>query len=63
MAKQNQILLTLAFLISLLVSSAIGAAEKPRGVTYDSRSLIVNGNRELFFSGSIHYPRSPPEVT
>lgn len=31
-------------------------------VTYDSRSLIVNGKRELFFSGSIHYPRSTPNV-
>lgn len=32
-------------------------------VTYDSRSLIINGKRELIFSGSIHYPRSPPEVS
>ncbi|CAM8981344.1 unnamed protein product [Rhodiola kirilowii] len=31
-------------------------------VTYDSRSLIVNGKRELFFSGSIHYPRSTPDM-
>ncbi|KAJ8572203.1 hypothetical protein K7X08_008714 [Anisodus acutangulus] len=60
MAKSNQILM-LALLLSLLVTSAIGN-EKPRGVTYDGRSLIVNGNRELFFSGSIHYPRSPPEM-
>lgn len=55
-------ILTLALLISLLVASATGD-EKPRGVTYDGRSLIVNGNRELFFSGSVHYTRSPPEVT
>ncbi|XP_022762273.1 beta-galactosidase 13-like [Durio zibethinus] len=32
------------------------------GVTYDGRSLIVNGKRELLFSGSIHYPRSTPAV-
>uniref|UniRef100_A0A7N0UZK8 Beta-galactosidase n=1 Tax=Kalanchoe fedtschenkoi TaxID=63787 RepID=A0A7N0UZK8_KALFE len=31
-------------------------------VTYDSRSLIVNGKRELFFSGSFHYPRSTPDM-
>ncbi|KAE8716853.1 Beta-galactosidase 14 isoform 2 [Hibiscus syriacus] len=31
------------------------------GVTYDGRSLIINGKRELVFSGSIHYPRCPPE--
>ncbi|KAL5752456.1 hypothetical protein ACOSQ2_022963 [Xanthoceras sorbifolium] len=32
------------------------------GVTYDQRSLIINGRRELLFSGSIHYPRMPPEM-
>ncbi|XP_038887431.1 beta-galactosidase 13-like isoform X1 [Benincasa hispida] len=32
------------------------------GVTYDARSLIINGKRELLFSGSIHYPRSTPEM-
>ncbi|XP_051147165.1 beta-galactosidase 14-like [Andrographis paniculata] len=31
-------------------------------VAYDSRSLIINGSRELLFSGSIHYPRSTPEM-
>ncbi|XP_009631007.1 beta-galactosidase 13-like [Nicotiana tomentosiformis] len=48
-------------LLSFFVASAI-ADEKPRGVTYDGRSMIINGNRELLFSGSIHYPRSPPEM-
>ncbi|KAL6345397.1 hypothetical protein AAG906_015880 [Vitis piasezkii] len=33
-----------------------------KGVSYDGRSLIVNGKRGLLFSGSIHYPRSIPEV-
>ncbi|XP_038973929.1 beta-galactosidase 11-like [Phoenix dactylifera] len=33
-----------------------------KGVTYDGRSLIINGRRELLFSGSIHYPRSTPEM-
>ncbi|KAK1589372.1 hypothetical protein Q3G72_033352 [Acer saccharum] len=32
-----------------------------KGVTYDGRSLFINGERELLFSGSIHYPRVPPE--
>ncbi|KAJ6409928.1 hypothetical protein OIU84_009424 [Salix udensis] len=35
---------------------------KQVGVTYDERSLIVNGKRELLFSGSIHYPRSTPDM-
>lgn len=32
-------------------------------VTYDARSLMINGRRQLFFSGSIHYPRSTVEVS
>ncbi|GLT48990.1 hypothetical protein SLA2020_225770 [Shorea laevis] len=31
-------------------------------VTYDGRSLIIDGRREILFSGSIHYPRSTPEM-
>ncbi|KDO45825.1 hypothetical protein CISIN_1g0419571mg, partial [Citrus sinensis] len=31
-------------------------------VTYDGRSLIINGERKVLFSGSIHYPRSPREM-
>lgn len=51
-------------LFSLFVSSAFGHGAQPqlKGVIYDGRSLIVNGKRELLFSGSIHYPRSTPEV-
>ena len=33
-----------------------------RNVTYDGRSLIINGQHKMLFSGSIHYPRSTPEV-
>ncbi|KAL5129884.1 Beta-galactosidase 13 [Glycine soja] len=36
--------------------------DKKKTVTYDGRSLIINGRRELLFSGSIHYPRSTPEM-
>lgn len=31
-------------------------------VTYDSKALIINGQRRILFSGSIHYPRSTPQV-
>jgi hypothetical protein len=31
-------------------------------ITYDRRSLMIDGRREIFFSGSIHYPRSPPDL-
>lgn len=31
-------------------------------VTYDHRALVINGKRRVLQSGSIHYPRSTPEV-
>nr|KYP61873.1 Beta-galactosidase 3 [Cajanus cajan] len=31
-------------------------------VTYDGRSLIIDGHRNILFSGSIHYPRSTPQM-
>ncbi|KAJ0591245.1 putative beta-galactosidase [Helianthus annuus] len=31
-------------------------------VTYDKKSLIINGQRRILFSGSIHYPRSTPQM-
>ncbi|RWR77613.1 beta-galactosidase isoform X2 [Cinnamomum micranthum f. kanehirae] len=31
-------------------------------VTYDHKALIVNGQRRILISGSIHYPRSTPEM-
>lgn len=31
-------------------------------VSYDSTAITVNGQRKILISGSIHYPRSTPEV-
>lgn len=31
-------------------------------VSYDGRALLINGQRRVLISGSIHYPRSTPEV-
>ena len=31
-------------------------------VSYDSKAIIINGQRRILISGSIHYPRSTPEV-
>jgi hypothetical protein len=61
MAVKCHVLL-IASLLSLLLTSVIAHGDKKKGVTYDGRSLIINGKRELLFSGSIHYPRSTPEV-
>ncbi|KNA15558.1 hypothetical protein SOVF_097110 [Spinacia oleracea] len=38
-----------------------GEEKKIGNVTYDSRSLKIHGNRELLYSGSVHYPRVPVE--
>ncbi|ONK55389.1 uncharacterized protein A4U43_UnF3990 [Asparagus officinalis] len=51
---------SLLCLFALLCANVALAENKP--VTYDGRSLIINGKRELLFSGSIHYPRSVPEM-
>lgn len=31
-------------------------------VTYDKKAMVINGQRRILISGSIHYPRSTPEV-
>lgn len=31
-------------------------------VSYDERALVIDGQRRVLISGSIHYPRSTPEV-
>ncbi|XP_056693323.1 beta-galactosidase 3 isoform X2 [Spinacia oleracea] len=31
-------------------------------ITYDSKGIIINGQRKLLISGSIHYPRSTPDM-
>ena len=34
----------------------------PYTVTYDERSFLINGQRTLLLSGSIHYPRASPTM-
>ncbi|KAJ6335709.1 hypothetical protein OIU78_012341 [Salix suchowensis] len=44
-----------------LSSAVVTMAHGGGNVTYDSRSLVINGKHEIIFSGSIHYPRSTPK--
>ncbi|KAG4945117.1 hypothetical protein JHK87_041124 [Glycine soja] len=44
----------------LLVFSLIGSAKA--SVSYDSKAITINGQRRILISGSIHYPRSTPEM-
>ncbi|XP_023516730.1 beta-galactosidase-like [Cucurbita pepo subsp. pepo] len=43
------------FLVASLACLSFSTADN---VTYDSNALIINGERRIIFSGSIHYPRS-----
>ncbi|MCL7039501.1 hypothetical protein MKW94_011275 [Papaver nudicaule] len=56
MAKPIMLLVLLGFLssYSLIITEA--------SVTYDSKAIIINGQRRILLSGSIHYPRSTPEM-
>ncbi|KAH9623669.1 hypothetical protein KSS87_000245 [Heliosperma pusillum] len=46
----------------IVVMVMFGCKGNGEEVTYDGRSLIIDGQRKLLFSGSIHYPRSTPEM-
>ncbi|XP_027341289.1 beta-galactosidase 6-like [Abrus precatorius] len=39
-----------------------GVGVQAAEVTYDGRSLIIDDQRKILFSGSIHYPRSTPQM-
>ncbi|KAL5192769.1 Beta-galactosidase 16 [Glycine soja] len=45
----------------ILIRVFIGAVYGDN-VTYDGRSLIIDGQHKILFSGSIHYPRSTPQM-
>ena len=48
-----------ALLLALLCLAGTSAATN---VTYDHRALVIDGVRRVLVSGSIHYPRSTPDV-
>ena len=52
----------LCMVVVVAVIAGGGSSVGGENVTYDGRSLIIDGQRKLLFSGSIHYPRSTPEV-
>lgn len=47
-------------LITLLLSLACSSTRAT--VSYDDKAFIINGKRRILISGSIHYPRSTPQV-
>ncbi|KAA8547039.1 hypothetical protein F0562_003468 [Nyssa sinensis] len=56
-------LVVVVVVVVVVLPTAIGGGGgSGRDVTYDGRSLIIDGQRKILFSGSIHYPRSTPEM-
>ncbi|KAJ0981533.1 hypothetical protein J5N97_009788 [Dioscorea zingiberensis] len=52
----------LIILITLVLGDGFIANGIASSVTYDSKALVIDGQRRILFSGSIHYPRRPPGV-
>ncbi|KAF5958261.1 hypothetical protein HYC85_005486 [Camellia sinensis] len=40
----------------------LGSQLVQSSVTYDRKAIVINGQRRILISGSIHYPRSTPEM-
>ncbi|KAJ9183822.1 hypothetical protein P3X46_007629 [Hevea brasiliensis] len=49
------------FLLSILLFSS-WIFSVMATVTYDHKAIVINGQRRILISGSIHYPRSTPEM-
>lgn len=54
--KFNMVLVLLFLCLCLCVCSVTAS------VTYDHKAIIINGQRRILISGSIHYPRSTPQM-
>ncbi|XP_020259719.1 beta-galactosidase 8 isoform X2 [Asparagus officinalis] len=54
---------SLLFLLLLsCAATSLAAAANNGSVSYDHRALVIDGKRRILISGSIHYPRSTPEM-
>lgn len=60
-ARRRLPAMAVALLVASLVASQLVAVAA--NVTYDHRAIVINGQRRILISGSIHYPRSTPEVS
>ncbi|XP_019082573.1 PREDICTED: beta-galactosidase 8-like [Camelina sativa] len=58
MVKGGRKMMMMLLLLVLQIVVAVTAAN----VTYDHRALVIDGKRKILISGSIHYPRSTPEM-
>lgn len=51
------------FALFLLSLTLFNLTIHATNVSYDSRAITIDGKRKILLSGSIHYPRSTPEVS
>jgi hypothetical protein len=51
--------LPLLLLAALAAAAAVASATT---VAYNDRAVVIDGQRRIILSGSIHYPRSTPQV-
>ena len=54
--------LRFAVVFVLLLLGVLHSFSLAVNVTYDHRALVIDGKRKVLVSGSLHYPRSTPEV-
>ncbi|XP_064993790.1 beta-galactosidase-like [Musa acuminata AAA Group] len=59
---RSALLLLLAVAAAVMLSSPWLVTPVDASVSYDRKALIINGRRRILISGSIHYPRSTPEM-
>jgi beta-galactosidase len=59
-AAGRRVAVLAAALVAASLAASVGVANA--AVSYDRRSLVINGRRRILLSGSIHYPRSTPEM-
>ncbi len=50
------------FLGFFIANAGFAQLQKTSPVSYDSRAVLVNGQRQLIISGEMHYARSPREM-
>ncbi|CAI8606240.1 unnamed protein product [Vicia faba] len=56
MRKEFHMMVGMMFLLCLWICSVTAS------VTYDHKAIVIDGQRRILISGSIHYPRSTPEM-
>jgi len=53
----------LPFLLLTALAAAAAAVASATTVAYNDRAVVIDGQRRIILSGSIHYPRSTPQVS